>query len=101
MKQTLITTTLFVALFLFVFSCSKDNTNNSVKQGKGAVWLSGGLAYCAIQIHLDNGNKIVVDLEDIKSFKSGDRVIVKYREIKNNEFCSPAIDSKVIDIKPA
>lgn len=83
---------------VFILSCAKDN-DNSIKQEKGKVWLSGGLYYCAEQIHLDNGDTLVVSLEDIISFRSGDRVIVKYKEITINEFCSPYIDCEIIEIK--
>lgn len=86
-------------LFLLAPSCNKDNDHTSTKQETGKVWLSGGLAYCAEQIHLDNGDTLVVTIEDVISFKSGDRVIVKYKEIGINELCSPGIDCEIIEIK--
>ena len=88
-----------VLALIFVLSCDKENDNDSFKQENGKVWLSGGLYYCAEQIHLDNGDTLVVSMEDIISFKSGDRVILKYREIGVNEFCSPFIDCEVIEIE--
>ena len=84
---------------LFALSCNKDDGEDSVKQENGNVWLSGGLAYCAVQIHLDNGDTLIVTLEEIISFRSGDRVTVKYKEIGINEFCSPYIDCEIIEIK--
>ena len=84
---------------LFALSCSKDDSEDSVKQGSGNVWLSGGLAYCAEQIHLDNGDTLIVTLDEIISFRSGDRVTVKYKELGINEFCSPSIDCEIIEIK--
>ena len=84
---------------VFALSCNKDNDDESIKQGKGNVWLSGGLFYCAEQIHLDNGDTLIVNLEDIISFKSGDRVNVKYKEIGINESCPPGIDCEIADIK--
>ena len=90
---------LFGLILLFALSCNKDNNEDDVKQEIGNVWLSGGLAYCAEQIHLDNGDTLIVNLEDIISFTSGDRVNVKYKEIGINEFCSPGIDCEIIEIK--
>jgi hypothetical protein len=84
---------------LVVLSCNKDDGDSSIKQEIGNVWLSGGLAYCAEQIHLDNSDTLIVNLEDIISFRSGDRVTVKYKEIGINEFCSPYIDCEIIEIK--
>ena len=84
---------------LFALSCNKDDGEDSFKQENGNVWLSGGLAYCAEQIHLDNGDTLIVALEEIISFRSGDRVTVKYKEIGINEFCSPSIDCEIIEIK--
>jgi hypothetical protein len=84
---------------VFALSCNKDDDDDSIKQENGNVWLSGGLAYCAEQIHLDNGDTLIVNLEDIISFTSGDRVSVKYKEIGINKFCSPGIDCEIIEIK--
>ncbi len=84
---------------VFALSCNKDNDDDSTRQEKGNVWLSGGLFYCAEQIHLDNGDTLIVNWEDVISFKSGDRVNVKYNEIGINEFCSPGIDCEIVDIK--
>lgn len=84
---------------LFALSCNKDDNEDSIKLENGNVWLSGGLAYCAEQIHLDNGDTLIVTLEEIISFRSGDRVTVKYKEIGINEFCSPSIDCEIIEIK--
>ena len=86
-------------VLLFALSCNKENDDDSIRQEKGNVWLSGGLFYCAEQIHLDNGDTLIVNLEDIISFKSGDRVNVKYKEIGINEFCPPGIDCEIVDIK--
>nr|WP_321353499.1 hypothetical protein [uncultured Draconibacterium sp.] len=93
-KKILIGLVLFFAL-----SCNKENDDDSIRQQKGNVWLSGGLFYCAEQIHLDNGDTLIVNLEDIISFKSGDRVNVKYKEIGINESCPPGIDCEIVDIK--
>lgn len=86
-------------VLIFALSCNKDNDDESIKQGKGNVWLSGGLFYCAEQIHLDNGDTLIVKMEDIISFKSGDRVNVKYKKIGMNESCPTGIDCEIVDIK--
>jgi len=91
---------LFGLLLVFLLSCNEDDENNgSIKQQDGDVWLSGSLAVCAEQIHLDNGDILIVKLEDIIAFRTGDRVNVKYKEIGLNEFCTPGIDCEIIEIK--
>jgi len=85
---------------MFLFSCNKkDDVDDGMKLGNGKVWLSGGLAYCAEQIHLDNGDTLIVSIDEIISFKTDDRVAVKYKELGINEFCSPFIDCEIIEIK--
>jgi len=84
-------------VLLFALSCNKDD--DAVKMENGKVWLSGGLAYCAEQIHLDNGDTLIVNMEDLMSFTSGDRVNVKYKEIGINKSCSQGIDCEIIEIK--
>jgi hypothetical protein len=87
-------------VLLFFLSCNKDDGNDSsIKQQDGDVWFSGGLAVCAEQIHLDNGDTLIVNLEDIISFRTGDRVNVKYKEIGLNESCTSGIDCEIIEIK--
>lgn len=85
-------------VILFALSCDKDDDDNSVKQENGNVQLSGGFANCAEQIHLDNGDVLIVKIGDIISFTSGDKVNVRYREIGINENCAPGIDCEVIEI---
>ena len=84
-------------VLVFALSCNKDD--DSIKKENGKVWLSGGLAYCAEQIHLDNGDTLIVNMEDLMSFTSGDRVNVKYKEIGINKVCSQVIDCEIIEIK--
>ena len=89
-------------VLIFALSCNKDDKrdkDDSIKQESGSVWISGGLAYCPLQIQLDNGDVLIVNLEDVKSFRSGDRVSVKYKENGVNEFCSPSIDCEIVKIK--
>jgi hypothetical protein len=84
---------------LFALSCNKDNDEDAAKLEKGSIWLSGGLMYCAEQIHLDNGDTLIVSIEDVISFTSGDRVNVMYRETGINEMCPPGIDCEIIKIQ--
>jgi len=90
-----------VLAILFAFSCDKEKADESIKQETGTVWLSGGLAVCAEQIHLDNDVTLIVKLEDIISFKSGDRVTVKYKESGINESCPPGINCEIVHIVKA
>jgi len=89
---------LFGLALIFALSCNKDE-DDSIKQANGNVWISGGLYYCATQIHLDNGDTLVVKLEDIISFMSEDKVSVRYKEFGINKHCSPFIDCEIIEIK--
>lgn len=84
---------------LLVLSCKKDNDADFIQQDSGTVWLSGGLINCSAQIRLDGGNILVVNQGTISSLKSDDRVNVTYKKTSINEFCSPAIDCEVIEIK--
>jgi hypothetical protein len=92
---------IFGLLVLFAISCNNNDTNDDAitKQANGNVWLSGGLAYCAEQIHLTNGDTLIVSMAEIIAFKSGDKVTLKYKEMGVNEFCSPSIDCEIIEIK--
>jgi hypothetical protein len=93
------TKTILLGLLLLVsFSCINDDHDDAVRQEVGEVWLSGGLAICAEQIHLDNGDTLIVSVEDISSFRAGDRVSVKYKERGVNESCTPGINSDIIEI---
>lgn len=86
-------------IVLFSLSCNKDDNGDAIKQATGNIWLSGGLFYCAEQIHLTNGDTLIVPIAKIISFKSGDKVTLKYKEIGINEFCSPSINCEIIEIK--
>lgn len=93
------TKTILLGLLLLVsFSCVNDDHDDAIMQQEGEVWLSGGLAICAEQIHLDNGDTLIVDLEDILSFSSGDRVRVKYKQIGLHASCSPGINPEIFEI---
>ena len=54
--------------------------------------------YCAEQLHLDNGDTLIAIRGALFSFKSGDRVNVKYKESGINENCSPYINCEIIEI---
>jgi hypothetical protein len=92
-KNTLLGLILWMAL-----SCHQQENEVPIKQEMGEVWLSGGLYYCAQQVRLDNGDTLVVSMESLNSFISGDRVNLKYTEIGFNENCSKYIDCVVIEI---
>jgi len=96
MKKTLLT----ALLFAFLFSCvDEDKDEAAIKQQEGEIWRSGGLALCAEQIHLANGDTLIVDLEDIMDFSAGDRVNVRYTERGLNEACAPGINGEIIEIR--
>lgn len=86
------------SMLVCLLSCDTDH-DITIHQQTGDVWLSGGLAFCAEQIHLDNGETLIVNPEDIVSFTTGDRVNVKYKEIGINESCAPGIQCEIIEIK--
>lgn len=91
-------TPLFGLLLLVALSCKKDDNEIPVKQENGEVWLSGGLAYCAQQIRLDKGDTLVVSPEDVISFRSEDKVNIRFKEIGKNKNCSQYIDCEIIEI---
>lgn len=91
-------TSLLGFMLLAALSCKKDDSEIPVKEENGKVWLSGGLYYCAQQIRLDNGDTLVVPLEDVIPFRSGDKVNVKFKETGKNEKCSQYIDCEIIEI---
>jgi len=87
-------------VLVFILSCNNDDSNDiPIKQQDGSVWLSAGLAVCAEQIHLGNGDTLIVNLEDIISFRTGDSVNVTYKEIGLNVSCTPGIECEIIEIK--
>lgn len=95
---------LFLVIALLVlFSCSKEKEEIPalVKEGKGTVWLSGGLYFCAEQIRMDNGDTLIVaDQMEIYAFKSGERILVKYEETEAIESgCNIGIDCEIIEIE--
>lgn len=88
-----------ISLILFAAAACSKNEVADAQEAKGEVWLSGGLAVCAEQIRLDNGQILVASVDDIKTFKSNDRVIVKYNQTSLNQNCSPALNCKIISIR--
>ena len=97
-KHVLIT---FLALLLFSCSKEKEELPAGIKQGKGTVWLSGGLMFCAEQIRMDSGDTLIVaDQMEIYAFKSGERVLVRYKETKAIETgCNIGKDCEIIEIE--
>lgn len=93
------TKAMLLGLLLVVsFACINDDDDDAIRQEVGEVWLSGGLAVCAEQIHLDNGDTLIVSVEDVNSLSSGDRVSLKYRERGVSESCTPGINSDIVEI---
>lgn len=91
---------LLAFIFILLFSCGKNGVDAPIKEEAGTVWLSGGLAYCASQIHLDNGDTLIVQVSDVyPSFRSGNRVTVMYKEKGINKNCSPGIDCEVLSVR--
>ncbi len=90
---------LSVFVLIFWLSCNDDDGDAHIRQEEGKIWLSVGLLHCAEQIHLDNGDTLIVNIEDIMPFISGDRVSVSYREIGIKGSCPPGIDSEILDIR--
>lgn len=88
---------LYLLVLFFAFSCNKEVESN-IKQQYGKVWLSGGLLYCAEQIHLDCGDTLIASNGLLIPFKSGDRVNVKYRETGFNKNCISYIDCEIVEI---
>lgn len=86
-------------VLLLALSCDKEDNQSDIRQESGQVWLSGGLHDCAEQVRLDNGDTLVVPMENIISFLSGDRVNVRYKEIGINENCPHYIDCEIIELK--
>lgn len=94
----------FAILFaLTILSCSKEKEElpAGIKQGKGTVWLSGGLMFCAEQIRMDSGDTLIIaNRTEISPFRSGDRVKVKYQETEQNEKrCNIGIACELIEIE--
>jgi hypothetical protein len=87
-------------ILILVLSCADDSKDETeiILVAKGSIWLSGGLANCAEQIHLDQGDTLIVSIEDILNFRSGDRVNVYYKEIGVNQFCPPHLDCEIIGL---
>ena len=75
------TKAMLLGLLLVVsFACINDD-DDAIRQEVGEVWLSGGLAVCAEQIHLDNGDTLIVSVEDVNSLSSGDRVSLNIKNV--------------------
>jgi len=94
---------LLIIILTILISCSKNKEElpPDVFQGRGTVWLSGGLYYCAEQIRMDNGDTLIILNEsELIPFKSGERVEVEYT-IKETEDsgCEIGIDCEIIDIQ--
>jgi hypothetical protein len=94
---------LFIILGLLLFSCSEETTNDNQdwQTGIGEVWLSGGLFFCAEQIHMQNGDTLIpVNIEKIMVFQSGQKINVKYKELEICETnCTIGKDCEILEIQ--
>ena len=104
MKRILFRAIIFSILIIISFSCSKEtDEKDNIKEGIGTVWLSGGLAFCAIQIRMEKGDTLIpIDLTNemkLMHFKMDDKVKVKYREIiPKQSNCLIGNDCEIIEI---
>lgn len=91
-----------IIILLIFISCKKENTD--IKEGTGTIWLSGGLAFCAEQIHLDRGDTLIpvynTNLLLIRAkLTSEDRVKIRYKELTTKELgCKIGMDCEVIEL---
>lgn len=87
---------------LLLLSCSKETSedNLDIKEGIGTIWLSGGLAFCAEQIRMENGDTLIPTNTSLTiSFDSGQKVNLKYSELNSRDSgCSIGRDCKIIEI---
>ncbi len=89
---------IFFCIPLFLLSCKNDD-EDIIKSKQGEIWRSGGLYYCAEQIHLNNGDTLILDIRDVINYVGGDSVTIKYKELGRNENCSYGINCQVIELK--
>ena len=105
MKRIFFRAIIFSILFIISFSCSKEtDEKDNIKEGRGTVWLSGGLYYCATQIRMTKGDTLIpidfINEMKLMHFKMDDKVQVKYRELDSNESgCLIGKDCEIIEIK--
>ncbi|MCE7056747.1 hypothetical protein LZF95_18840 [Algoriphagus sp. AGSA1] len=95
MKNNII---LMLAVSLAILSCNSDD-QDIIKTDNGKIWRSGGLYYCAEQIHLDNGDTLIVNIKDVINYIGGDRVTIKYKELDRNKNCSYGINCQIVELK--
>ncbi|MEB2777833.1 hypothetical protein SYJ56_21135 [Algoriphagus sp. D3-2-R+10] len=88
---------IFLFASLLLLSCNSDD-EDILRTENGEIWRSGGLYYCAEQIHLDNGDTLIVNIKDVITYVGGDRVTIKYKELGRNENCSYGINCQVIEL---
>lgn len=91
-------------VFIFLFSCGKEteDVELQVLEGTGTVWLSGGLAYCATQFRMENGDTLIPNqfTTELVKLKAGNRIRLKYQELTIRESgCKIGKDCKIIEVK--
>lgn len=108
MKQSIFYTLIFLTIATTFYACSKDDEkeeeiNYEIKEGTGTIWLSGGLAFCAEQIRMENGDTLIPEsYEEVYKFISGQLVNVRFVEKEKKESdCSVGKNCEIIEISLA
>lgn len=105
MTRIIFQTIILLIVLNISFSCSKksDEEEFDIKEGTGTVWLSGGLAFCAVQIRMEKGDTLIpVDRENemkVLHFNGDDKVQMRYKVFDSKESgCSIGKDCEIIEI---
>jgi hypothetical protein len=106
MKQSIFYSLIFLIIATTFNACSKEGEeeiNPEIREGTGTIWLSGGLAFCAEQIRMENGDTLIpVSYEEVYKFESGQLVNIKFIEKETRESsCSVGKDCEIIEISLA
>ncbi|WP_192349155.1 hypothetical protein [Algoriphagus sp. Y33] len=80
-----------------MLSCNTDD-EDIMKTGNGEIWRSGGLYYCAEQIHLNNDDTLIVHIRDVDDYAGGDRITIIFKELGRNENCCYEINCRIIEL---
>jgi hypothetical protein len=94
----------WIIVFIILLSCGKETgiDEPQILEGTGTVWLSGGLAYCATQFRMENGDTLIPNqfTTELVKLKAGNRIRLKYQEPTIRESgCKIGKDCKIIEVK--
>ncbi len=102
MKKIISRLAYLVVILAVSFSCSneKDENNTNLKHGNGTLWLSGGLAYCAAQIRMENGDTLIpINEEQVFKYISGQKLKITYELLETKETgCNIGKDCKIENV---